>query len=110
MLHRYHTATSPLRGGSRMTRDDEYAVAGVNYAHIAPFKQAMLAVGRRTLHFPHRRDVAVTSLDHGASFQYFGRLPHVWVSTSEGLGNKNWIAEWMSQHAHSGRSYYDGIG
>jgi len=28
----------------------------------------------------------------------------------EGLGNKNWIAEWMYQHAGTGRTYYEGIG
>jgi phosphoribosylformylglycinamidine cyclo-ligase len=30
--------------------------------------------------------------------------------TQEGLGNKNWIAEWMYQHAGTGRTYYEGIG
>jgi len=28
----------------------------------------------------------------------------------ESLGNKNWIAEWMYQHAGTGRTYYEGIG
>jgi len=30
--------------------------------------------------------------------------------TQEGLGNKNWIAEWMYQRAGTGRTYYEGIG
>src|SRR3989338_11601748 len=34
----------------------------------------------------------------------------MWCSTQEGLGNKNWIAEWMYQNAGTGRTYYEGIG
>ena len=94
-----------------MTGKSEYAQAGVDYTQIEPFKRAMVAVGRRTLEFPRRRGVVVESLDHGGSFRYAGPLRDVeWVSTTEGLGNKNWIAEWMAQHAGTGRSYYEGIG
>ena len=36
--------------------------------------------------------------------------PHLWCKTIEGLGNKNWIAEWMYRFAREGRTYYDAIG
>lgn len=88
----------------------EYANAGVDYSKIAPFKRAMIKVGRETLQFPNKRDVFVEVNDHGASFEYRGPHAHMWSKTQEGLGNKNWIAEWM--YAHNGRSYsyYDQIG
>lgn len=91
-------------------RRSEYAAAGVDYTKIEPFKAAMKAVGRRTLAFPRRRDVVVESLDHGSMHEYVGPYAHLFASTTEGLGNKNWIAEWMAQNAGTGRSYYDGIG
>jgi phosphoribosylformylglycinamidine cyclo-ligase len=47
---------------------------------------------------------------HGAVFQYRSGGAHLWCMTQEGLGNKNWIAEWMYQHAGTGRTYYEGIG
>jgi phosphoribosylformylglycinamidine cyclo-ligase len=91
----------------------EYAASGVDYAKIEPFKMAMVAAGRRTLKFPNKRGVYIEpeSLGaHGVVFQYRGRKPHFWCTTQEGLGNKNWIAEWMYQHAGTGRTYYEGIG
>jgi phosphoribosylformylglycinamidine cyclo-ligase len=87
----------------------EYA-QDVNYEQIEPFKQAMQRTGRRTLEFPRRRHVRVEPGAHGAIFEYFGRHPHRWAQTQEGLGNKNWIAEWMYQNAGTGRTYYGGIG
>lgn len=89
---------------------NEYAQAGVDYGKIAPFKRAMQEVGRRTLTFPQRRHVIVRPMAHGAAYYYTGRDAHRWIQTTEGLGNKNWIAEWMRQHAGTGRSYYEGIG
>ncbi|HLC95482.1 MAG TPA: hypothetical protein VJH89_03255, partial [Patescibacteria group bacterium] len=63
---------------------------------IEPFKQAMKATGKKTLDFPLRRNVKVRSEDHGATFEYLLSLQsHIWCSVQEGLGNKNWIAEWM---------------
>lgn len=91
----------------------EYAEAGVNYAEIEPFKRAMIEVGRRTLNFPNRYGVFVNKEvlhAHGTVFEYRGGLPHIWCKTQEGLGNKNWIAEWMHQFAGTGRTYYEGIG
>ena len=88
----------------------EYARAGVDYGKIEPFKRAMQDVGRRTLDFPRRRQVTVHPMAHGAAFHYNGPYQHQWVSTQEGLGNKNWIAEWMGMHAGTSRSYYEGIG
>jgi phosphoribosylformylglycinamidine cyclo-ligase len=91
----------------------EYAKAGVDYTKIEPFKVAMLQAGRRTLKFPNKRDVYIEEESlgtHGVVFKYRGAKPHLWCKTQEGLGNKNWIAEWMYQHAKTGRTYYEGIG
>jgi len=91
----------------------EYAESGVDYTKIEPFKQAMIEVGKRTLNFPNKRGVLVEEgvlHAHGAVFKYCGGLPHIWCKVQEGLGNKNWIAEWMYQFAGTGRTYYKGIG
>jgi len=91
----------------------EYAQAGVDYTKIEPFKMAMVSAGKRTLKFPNKRGVYIEpeSLGaHGVVFRYRGAQPHFWCMTQEGLGNKNWIAEWMYQHAGTGRTYYEGIG
>jgi phosphoribosylformylglycinamidine cyclo-ligase len=91
----------------------EYARAGVDYTKIEPFKMAMVSAGRRTLKFPNRRGVYIDpeSLGaHGVVYRYRGTMAHFWCMTQEGLGNKNWIAEWMYQHAGTGRTYYEGIG
>lgn len=90
----------------------EYAKAGVDYSVMEPFKQAMIAMGKRTLPFPNRRGVFINEEvlhSHGGVFEYRGNLSHLWCSTQEGLGNKNWIAEWMYQNASTGKTYYDSI-
>ena len=91
----------------------EYAKSGVDYTKIEPFKMAMVSAGKRTLKFPNKRGVQIEpeSLGaHGVVFRYCGGKPHYWCMTQEGLGNKNWIAEWMYQHAGTGKTYYEGIG
>ncbi len=90
----------------------EYAQAGVDYTKIGPFKDIMKAVGKRTLHFPNRRNVLVLEQlhSHGALYQYTGTGMPIICQTMEGLGNKNWIAEWMYLNAGTGRSYYENIG
>lgn len=91
----------------------EYAQAGVDYTKIEPFKMAMVRAGRKTLEFPNKRDVYIEEESlgmHGVVFRYQGSRSHQWCMTQEGLGNKNWIAEWMYQHAGSGRTFYEGIG
>jgi len=91
----------------------EYAQAGVDYTKIEPFKQAMTEVGKKTLNFPNRRQVFINQdilHAHGAVYEYRGNKSHLWCKTQEGLGNKNWIAEWMHQFAGTGRTYYEGIG
>lgn len=91
----------------------EYAQAGVDYTKIEPFKQAMIEVGRKTLTFPNRRGVFLNEEvlhSHGAIYEYRGGLPHIWCKTLEGLGNKNWIAEWMYMFAGTGKTYYESIG
>ena len=97
----------------RSNSEPAYARSGVDYTKIEPFKMAMVAAGKRTLKFPNKRGVYIEpeSLGaHGVVFQYRGARPHYWCMTQEGLGNKNWIAEWMYQHAGTGRTYYEGIG
>jgi phosphoribosylformylglycinamidine cyclo-ligase len=91
----------------------EYARAGVDYTKIEPFKMAMVQAGKRTLKFPNKRGVYIEEESlgkHGIVFRYRGARRHFWCKTQEGLGNKNWIAEWMYQHAGTGRTYYEGIG
>lgn len=90
-----------------------YAKAGVDYTVLEPFKQAMIDAGKRTVKFPNKRDVYINSdvlHSHGGVFEYRGRQKHIWCNTQEGLGNKNWIAEWMYQNAGTGKTYYEGIG
>ena len=87
----------------------EYSQAGVDYTKIEPFKQAMQATGKRTLNFPNRRGVYINE-EAGDIFEYRGPHKPLWHMIQEGLGNKNWIAEWMYQHADTGRTYYEGIG
>ena len=89
----------------------EYAEAGVDYTKIEPFKEAMVMAGKKTMHFPNRRKVFIEEdvlHAHGAVFEYRGTLPHIWCQTQEGLGNKNWIAEWMYKFTEGG-TYYRGI-
>lgn len=91
----------------------EYAQAGVDYTKIEPFKMAMVRAGKQTLKFPNKRDVFIDEESlgaHGVVYRYRGTKSHLWCMTQEGLGNKNWIAEWMYQHAGTGRTYYEGIG
>jgi phosphoribosylaminoimidazole (AIR) synthetase len=72
----------------------------------------MVEVGARTLEFPLLRGVRVERGDHGCRYWYTGpgSVGPDWVQTTEGLGNKNWIAEWMYQNAGTGRNYYEWIG
>jgi phosphoribosylformylglycinamidine cyclo-ligase len=96
-----------------MSAQNEYAKAGVDYTKIEPFKHAMIAAGKKTISFPNKRDVYINSdvlHAHGGVFEYRGKEQHMWCNTQEGLGNKNWIAEWMYQNAGTGKTYYDGIG
>lgn len=95
----------------------EYAKAGVDYTLMEPFKRAMIAAGKKTLAFPSRRNVFVNDEvvhSHGAVYEYRGTEAHMWCKTQEGLGTKNWIAEWMYANAPVGadgtrRTYYDNI-
>jgi len=87
----------------------EYAQAGVDYTKIEPYKQMMVGVSKKTLTFPNFRDVFVSRMDHGANFQYRGLMSHSWQKVVEGLGNKNWIAEWMYMRSGTGKTYYENI-
>lgn len=90
-----------------------YAQAGVDYSKIEPFKHAMIEAGKKTVSFPNKRDVYINAAvlhSHGGVFEYRGKEKHLWCNTQEGLGNKNWIAEWMYQFSGTGRTFYEGIG
>lgn len=87
-----------------------YAEAGVDYSQIGPFKAAMKRVGAETAHLPKSRwGVDVVAKAHGVEFSYNGAQRHRFTQTKEGLGNKNWIAEWMYLFAGDGRPRYRGI-
>lgn len=95
-----------------MAGQSEYAKAGVDYTVLEPFKQAMIAAGKRTVTFPNKRDVYINTdvlHSHGGVYEYRGTEKHTWCNTQEGLGNKNWIAEWMYQFEGKGKTYYDQI-
>lgn len=90
----------------------EYAKAGVDYTELEPFKETMIAAGKKTITFPNRRNVYINQdvlHSHGGIFEYRGNLPHLWCNTQEGLGNKNWIAEWMYLNEGKGKTYYQNI-
>ena len=93
--------------------ESAYARAGVDYSKMEPFKMAMIETGRRTLSFPNKRNVYINEdalHAHGAVFEYRGTEPHIWAKTQEGLGNKNWIAEWMYKYAEDGNTRHENIG
>jgi len=95
-----------------MKEKSEYAKAGVDYTELEPFKEAMIAAGKKTVTFPNRRDVYINQEvlhAHGGIFEYRGNKTHIWCNTQEGLGNKNWIAEWMYMHDGTGETYYKNI-
>ena len=92
-------------------RKGEYAQAGVDYTKARPFREAMQAVGKRTLHFPEKRGVFIDEESTGTRvtpFEYRGPYSHSWVSVSEFLGNQSYIAEWL--YRRTGKSYYDAVG
>jgi len=91
-----------------MTQEKEYAQAGVDYTKIEPFKRLMDKVRKRTLSFPNRRDVYINE-EAKDVFEYRGPYKPLWLQVQEGLGNKNWIAEWLYQETGDSR-YFDGIG
>lgn len=89
-----------------------YAKLGIDYTQLEPFKHAMIAAGKQTVSFPNKRDVYINSdvmHSHGGVFEYRGTEKHMWCNTQEGLGNKNWIAEWMYENDGTGRTHYEGI-
>lgn len=90
-----------------------YAQAGVDYSKIQPFKDAMVETAKRTAHFPTPRHVSVRTdilHSHGGVWRYTGHGSPIYCNTTEGLGNKNWLAEWMYQFDGTGRTHYEGIG
>lgn len=84
---------------------------GVDYRKLQTFKDMMVAVGRQTHEFPNRKGVFLVDAphSHGAIIEYRGPEPHRLVLTIEGLGNKNWLAEWMYMCDPAGGSRYGNI-
>ena len=80
---------------------------GVDYRLLQTFKDKMIAVSQRTRELPLKRGVRLLDLphSHGAVFQ-IGDL--ILVSTLEGLGNKDWLAQLMFELDPSGGSRIKG--
>ncbi len=90
----------------------EYAQAGVDYTKIGPFKTMMIEVSKQTAEFPKNRGIRVITdipHTHGGLWKYEGNGRPIFVQTQEGLGNLNWIAEWMYQNNPTGPTHYDAI-
>ena len=79
-----------------MARGREYAQL-VDSSKIGLFKDVMKGVSQARRHFPEARDCFVESSSHSGGFEYRGPHRYKVFGTTEGLGNKNWIAEWMYQ-------------
>ena len=94
---------------------NENALAGVDYGKIKPFKDRMVAIAQETRHLPEGRGVFIEPgfNAHAVAYEYRGSLPHRWVATKEGLGNKAWIAMLLNQQGladPTGRFHFGGIG
>ena len=88
---------------------NEYAKAGVDPNKVRVFERVMKGIAQRTRYFPESRKVMVTQMAHSAGFQYVGSKKHSWGTTKEGLGNKNWLAEWMYKFGDM-KPHYQEIG
>ena len=93
----------------------ENAKAGVDYAKMLGFKQAMIEVAKRTRGLPEKRGVFIsTGVNlHAVGYQYRGNQGHRWVATKEGLGNKAWIAmllNLLGLEDPTGQHHFGGIG
>ena len=87
----------------------EYAKAGVDSNKIRAFEKIMRGICERTRNFAEAREVSVTPSAHSGGFLYCGKERHSWETTKEGLGNKNWLAEWMYKFG-DGSPHYQEIG
>lgn len=91
----------------------EYAGAGVDKRMIQGFKDRMIEVARSTVLFPNERGVVVEERvlhAHGGVYRYIGSQEHQWCQTTEGLGTKNWVAEWMATFSGFGGTFYEDMG
>ena len=84
---------------------------GVDYKLLQRFKDLMVTVGRQTTTFPNGKGVFLLPLrhSHGMAFEYRGEGNPIFVSTKEGLGNKDWLAELMYMLDPAGGSRYQRI-
>lgn len=82
-------------------------LGGVDYSELQNFKDQMVRVARRTRRFAPGKGLwrDVVPLAHGVYLDTGGGRGV--VITLEGLGNKNWIAEWMYMYNSVGGSRYD---
>src|ERR1700733_14518889 len=85
----------------------EYAASGVNTKIIGSFKELMLATARKTIAFPNVYGCKV--YDDGSWVYEGDQTYRIAKPVLEGLGNKNWIAEWMYQTAQIRDSNYDRV-
>ncbi len=84
----------------------------VDHRKMAAFKRKMREAARQTVAFPNRRDVYVDESilhAHGGVWEYRGNRRVKFCKTTEGLGNKDWLAEWMYLQDRAGGSRFDRI-
>ena len=81
---------------------------GVDYGLLQPFKEQMMKVARQTRNFSLEGlfPMRVVPLAHGVYLK-LDYLGHGMIITLEGLGNKDWLAEWMYLYDPKGGSRYD---
>lgn len=85
----------------------EYAKSGVDYSLIGPFKEKMVRVVELTRELPRRWDCEVFA---DGSWRYLGTQPYRHAKpVLEGLGNKNWIAEYMYQSGDTDKTNYEKV-
>ncbi len=87
----------------------EYALAGVDYTKIQPFKDAMLGVVKATRNFPKKKRGVHVMQDAGNAILIDSGIPVSFRQVTEGLGNKNWIAQWMYQFEPKHAPWHYGI-
>jgi phosphoribosylaminoimidazole (AIR) synthetase len=85
----------------------EYVKAGgVDSSKIGLFKDVMKDVSRRTKDFPLRRNCQLYASAYGGGFRYLGSTEWIAFETTEGLGNKNWISEYLYQQTGSTEHFH----
>lgn len=84
----------------------------VDHRKMAAFKRKMRQAAKQTATFPNARAVYVDENiphAHGGVWEYRGGRRVKFCKTTEGLGNKDWVAEWMYMTDPAGGSRFDRI-